>query len=379
MSETLGHSRWRSRSPKRSTATTSMPFPRRELGQHARADRDEQDHRSPSSSATNRTAVTTSAVVPGLSALPSRRSDASNACRAACPASPRTPPAARTRSAPADTLLGGGTTALARDEGVRDRREQAQEQLDRRGARPQPVVERARQRREPELEGHGVAGRVLGGDRVAVGGRRHRVAQGEGGRGAHVVLDGLVETARPGDADGLIGGARIVQREGAQHLLRAGTQRSSAEQRRPRERRQEQRDAEIRVGAGDAARRAHRGEDGVADAPVRRPSELRSQRDRAAQHVLVGGVREVVPGRDVARLLGARLEHAGQLRGAGDRVWAPARSRRGVRTATRRLLDLHSRDRIACRAARDRHSDAVSCRGGVSTTWEERRAWRVPL
>ena len=153
---------------------------------------------------------------------------------------------------------------------------------------------------------------------------------------AHVVLDGLVEAARAGRADGRVGGARVVQRERAQHLLRALAQRP-AEQRRARERRQQQRDAEVRVGAGDAPRRAHRREHGVADAALRRPPELRPERDRAAQHVLVGGVREVVAGRDVARLLGARLEHARELRGAGDRLRAP-RAPAGPRTAARACL-----------------------------------------
>ena len=42
-----------------------VPVARRELGQHARADRDEEDQSRPSSCATNSTAVTRSAVVPG--------------------------------------------------------------------------------------------------------------------------------------------------------------------------------------------------------------------------------------------------------------------------------------------------------------------------
>ena len=46
--------------------------------------------------------------------------------------------------------------------------------------------------------------------------------------------------------------------------------------------------------------------------------ELGAERDAAAQHVLVGGVVEVVARGDVAGLLGAHLQHAGQLRGAYD-------------------------------------------------------------
>ena len=216
--DTLGHSACRSRSPKRSSATTSCPSRTRELRQHARADRDEQDHSRPSSSAANSTAVTRSAVVPGLSALPSA---------GARRRTPRGPPAPRRRGRrrrPARAPRRPTRCSAARRprlraiERVRDRREQLQEQLDRGVARREPVVERAGERRQPELERHGVARRVLGGDRVAVGGGGHRLAQRHGGRGAHVVLDGLVEAAGPGRADRRVRGARVVQRERAQHL-----------------------------------------------------------------------------------------------------------------------------------------------------------------
>jgi hypothetical protein len=204
-----------------------------------------------------------------------------------------------------------------------------------------------------------------------VRGGRHRLAQRHAGRGAHVVLDRLVESTRPGEADRRVGGSRVVQRERGQHVFHPRAQRPS-QQRGARERRQQQRDAEVRVGGGHAARRAHRGEHGVADAPLRGPPELRPQRDRAAQHVLVGGVGEVVAGRDVARLLGAGLEHAGELRGAGDRVRGPAGSRRGVRAASPRLLDLHSRHGIACAVRHKTGAQAVVCgRDGESTTTEK--------
>jgi hypothetical protein len=186
------------------------------------------------------------------------------------------------------------------------------------------------------------------------------------------VLDGLVEAARPGRADRGIRGAGVVERERAEHLLGALAQRAAEERGAP-QRREQKRDAEVRVRPGDAAGRAHRREDGVADAPFRRAPDLGPQRDRAAQHVLVGRVREVVTGRDVAGLLGARLEDARELRRAGHRFCAPAASCRRVRAAATRLLDRHSRHRIACRPARDRVLPTVAGgRGRVSTTTEER-------
>ena len=206
-----------------------------------------------------------------MSALPSLRSEASNAASAARPASSRTPPAARTDAAPADTRSAAARPRL-RAISVSGTPRAAPGTARPWPARREPVVERAPQRREPEAERHGVAGRVLGGDRVAVGGGRHRLAQPDGGSGADVVLDRLVEAARPGRADRLVGGARVVERERAEFGLDPLAQRP-AEQRGAGERRQQQRDAEVRVRAGDPAGRRHRREHGLADAALRRPAD----------------------------------------------------------------------------------------------------------
>ena len=321
-----------------------------QLGEHARADGDEQDRldqSTPSSSATKSTAVTRSAVVPGFSALPSWRSEASKSSSAVRPRAAANAaggehlPRAR-RDAP--RRVGA---ALAGDQRVRDGREEAQRQLDDGVARAQPVAQRVGEGGQPELEGHRMVGHVLACDRVALRGRRHGFAQRHAGLVAHVVLDRLVQAAGAGQADRRVGIAGVVDGERAQHVAEALAERSIAK-RRARERRQQQRDAEVGVGAGDAARGAHRGQHRLADPPLARAAELRAEREPAAEHVLVGGVVEVVARRDVAGLLGAHLQHTGELRGAHDLVRAETgRVSGGGRASARRLLDRHLRHRIA--------------------------------
>ena len=89
-----------------------------------------------------------------------------------------------------------------------------------------------------------------------------------------------------------------------------------------RQRREQQHDAEVRVRGRDAARRLDGREDRLTDAALAGAPQLGADRDRAAQHVLVGHVVEVVARRDVARLLRAGLEHARQLGGTGDALGA---------------------------------------------------------
>ena len=277
----------------------------------------------PSSSATKSTAVTRSAVVPGLSALPSWRSEASNSASAVLPRALRTPPALEHLPSARRHATGRLGAALAGDQRVRHGGEEAQRQLDDGVARAQPVAQRIGEGRQPELEGHRMIGDVLACDRVALRCRRHGLAQGHPRLVAHVVLDGLVEAARTRQADRRVGIARVVDGERAQHVAEALAQRSTRE-RRARERREQQRDAEVGVGAGGVARGAHGGQHRLADRALARAAELGPERDPAAQHVLVGGVVEVVARRDVAGLLGACLQHAGQLRGARRRRCAPS-------------------------------------------------------
>ena len=61
-----------------------------------------------------------------------------------------------------------------------------------------------------------------------------------------------------------------------------------AGERRPRQRSEQQRDPEVRVRPRRAARRLHDGEDRVAHAALARARQLGADRDRAAQHVLIG-------------------------------------------------------------------------------------------
>ena len=374
-----------------------VPGSHPQLGEHARADGDQQDRladggphgrrpsgqSTPSSSATNSTAVTRSAVVPGLRALPSWRSEASNPASAVRPRALRTPPAVSTSPGGRRHATGRVGAALAGDQRVRDGGEEAQRRLDDGVARAQPITQRIGEGGQPELERHRMVGDVLACDRVALRGRRHGLAQGHAGLVAHVVLDGLVEAAGARQADRRVGIARVVDGERAQHVAEALAERSTPK-RRARERREQQRDAEVGVGAGDAARGAHRGQHRLADPALARAAELGTERDPAAQHVLVGGVVEVVARRDVARLLGARLQHAGQLRGADDLVGAETGdAARGARAPARRLLDRHSRHRISLAGGSDRGtqvaemSPAASRAGGGSTgcgPWSRARA-----
>ena len=222
---------------------------------------------------------------PGCSALPSRRSAASKPRGRRAPprrARPRRrgpPPRPPTRAAPPSA------PRLRAIERVGDRGEQREERLDGRRARPEPGGERAAQRRKSDVERDREAGRVLGGDRVAPGGERHRLAQRDRRRVADVVLDGLVEAARAGRADRRVGGARVVERRGRRAPPRRAAQqrRPVADQGRAGERREQQRDAEIRVASGDAARRPDGREDGVADAALARRARARGRsRSRSA-------------------------------------------------------------------------------------------------
>ena len=133
------------------------------------------------------------------------------------------------------------------------------------------------------------------------------------------MLDALGQSAGGAEANRLVGGACIGEVERAQRGAQPRPQRLALEG-CLRQRRKQQRDAEVRVRGRDTPRRLHHREDGLAHAAIARARQLRADRDRAAQHVLVGGVVEVVAGRDVARLLGADLEHARQLGGTGDAV-----------------------------------------------------------
>ena len=273
--DTLGHSRCRSRSPKRSTRDDVVPVAHRQLGEHARADRDEQDHRRPSSSATNSTAVTRSAVVPGLSALPSRAQRGverleRGAARPLADAAggehraPRPPTRARPRRAPRLRAISVSGTAASSAQG-QPRRSPA------RGA--EPVVERAAQRRKPDARTSSrsrVAYSAATESRSAAAAIASRSATRR--RVAHVVLDGLVEAARAGLADRRVGGARVVERERAEHRLDALAQRRRpSTQRRAGERREQQRDAEVRV-----ARRRR----GASPARPRAPCRRRRARPR---------------------------------------------------------------------------------------------------
>ena len=237
--------------------------------------------------------------------------------------------------------------ALARDQRVRTGGEEAQCQLDDGVARAQPISQRIGEGGQPELECHRVVGDVLACDRVAPRGRRHGLAQGHAGLVAHVVLDGLVEAAGAGQADRRVGIAGVFDGERAQHVAEALPERSTPK-RCAREGREQQRDAEVGVGAGGAARGAHRGQHRLADPALARAAELGTERDPAAKHVLVGGVAEVVARRDVAGLLGARFQHACQLRSADDLVGAETSDAAGGgRVSARPLLDRHLRHRIA--------------------------------
>ena len=136
---------------------------------------------------------------------------------------------------------------------------------------------------------------------------------------ADVVLHGLVQAAGAGRADRRVRGARVGDVERAQRRREPIAQRRTAERGR-RERREQQRDPEVRVRRRRAPRRLHDREDRLAHPALPRPRQCGADRDGAAQHVLVGGVVEVVGRRDVARLLRADLEHARQLPGTGDAV-----------------------------------------------------------
>ena len=135
------------------------------------------------------------------------------------------------------------------------------------------------------------------------------------------MLDALAQAARAGEADRRVRGARVGDVERAQRRAEPLPQRAAAE-RGLRQRREQQRDAEVRVRRSDAARRLDGREDRLTHAALTGAPQLGADRDRAAQHVLVGGVVEVVARGDVARLVRADLEHAGQLGGTGDALSA---------------------------------------------------------
>jgi hypothetical protein len=133
------------------------------------------------------------------------------------------------------------------------------------------------------------------------------------------MLDTVVQAAGARAADRRVRGACVGDVERAQRRRQPRPQRPAVEG-CLRQRREQQGDPEVRVRRRDTARRRHDREDGLTHPALPCARQLGADRDRAAQHVLVGGVVEVLAGGDVARLLRADLEHAGQLRGTGDAV-----------------------------------------------------------
>ena len=71
------------------------------------------------------------------------------------------------------------------------------------------------------------------------------------------MLDALAQPAGGGEADGFVGGARIGEVERAQRGAQPRPQRLAPLERGLRQRRKQQRDAEVRVRRRDAARRLH--------------------------------------------------------------------------------------------------------------------------
>ena len=282
---------------------------------------------------------------PGFSALPGSRSDASKLRSARRPAAVRTPPAASTSRAPADTRAAASAPRLraisVSGRGV----EQPQVQLDDRLALAEPVAQRGDERRDPGLEGQGEVAHVLRGDRSRA--RRRSPWPRAGPRSARSARRARRARRRPPAPARRIAAyaARASATSSAPSVAASRSRSGPPASAALRQRSEQQRDPEVRVRLRRAARRLHDRQDRVAHAALARARQLGADRDRAAQHVLVGGVVEVVAGRDVARLLGADLEHARQLRGTGDGIGGTNGRRTGMcgRPPAARLTPLGAR------------------------------------
>ena len=143
-----------------------------------------------------------------------------------------------------------GGAGLSRDQGVRHPGHQLEMRLRDGVEQGQAATERPAQPGEHQVERHREAADVLRRHRVAARGEPHgfeeRDRRGEGNRS----LVALPEPTRPGEADRPIGPARVVHAQSAQHQGEPAPEpRSSVRPRGRRERREQERHAEVGVGS----------------------------------------------------------------------------------------------------------------------------------
>ena len=260
-----------------------------------------------------------SAEVPGLRRLPSRRRSRSRRRAAASPLGVTTPPARTTAPARAATAAAAaapafraisvsGTRAISSRCACRDGFEQGQ-----------ATAERPAQPGEPQVERHPEATNVLRRHGVAPRGEPHGLEQRDRGPTGDGSLVARPEPAWAGEPDRPVGPARVVDAQSAQHEREPAPQpRPSARPRGRRERREQERHAEVGVGRGHARGGRHRPVHRPAHPPRRGDGDRGSERLRAEREVVEARVVEAAGRRDVADLLRAGLERAGERRGRRD-------------------------------------------------------------
>ena len=207
---------------------------------------------------------------------------------------------------------------------VSGRGQQREKRLDHRVVPRESIATRRFERRYAGLERDRERRGVLSRDPVARGSEPHHLEQ----RQRRLVRDILrlrpPEAARRRAANRRVDVPCVIHRGRLEHSAeRAAEIPGCADERRAREGRQKEDDAEVRVRARPAGGRldgeAHR----RADRARARTSQRLANRGRAGEEILVARVGEMAPRRDVARLRSARLEEAGQLRRDRDICRSP--------------------------------------------------------
>ena len=249
------------------------------------------------------------------------------------------------------------------NQGIGTGREQRQVGLgDRLGQRDVPVAQTV-QGRKPGAERRREAGRVLARDGVPVLREAHAVQERNRGCCAHVLPSDPPETARPCDADGAVGVARIPHVEIEKDAPQPVTDRAPGPARGARQRRQQEDDAEVGVRPDVSMRRPHRLQDHPADTIPSEPGEGGADGVGAEDEVAVGQARKVVAAADVPRLRGHDFQEARGLGRGGDHPGAAAlrpahrsrtagRARRAAMRSTTRDATSEARSRVVvrCRA-----------------------------
>src|SRR6185503_17989536 len=207
---------------------------------------------------------------------------------------------------------------LSGDMGVGPTLEQRQIRLNCRVGPGHPLATRAEQRRNPDLERPGKAGDVLPSDAVAPGCESHGLLQGDRGAVGDVLRGGVSQTSWAGLADGRVDLYRVVYCGPCQHLAKPITEGPLLLQRGAGQRRQQQHDAEVGVGASPAQRVFHRTPDGSPQGSRIRLRQSWSDGYGAGQEILITGVVKMTIGRHVAGFGRADLQETSELPGGSN-------------------------------------------------------------